>query len=145
MPKRFTIEQAGRLIPRLQELVRDAMARKTEYREAEWAILSSTGRITMMGGMTVDRASALDARARRDSAAAQLRDSMEAIGKLGCLLKDLDSGLADFPTLYRGREVYLCWKLGETAIRFWHGVDEGFSGRKPIDRDFLDHHGGESD
>jgi hypothetical protein len=87
----------------------------------------------------------MDARARRDSAAAQLRDSMEAIEKLGCLLKDLDIGLADFPTLYRGREAYLCWKLGETAIRFWHGEDEGFAGRKPIDRDFLEHHGGESD
>ena len=83
--------------------------------------------------------------ARRDSAAAQLRDSMEAIEKLGCLLKDLDIGLADFPTLYRGREAYLCWKLGETAIRFWHGVDEGFAGRKPIDRDFVENHGGETD
>lgn len=145
MPKRFTIEQAERLIPRLQALVRDAMARKTEYEQAERTILSSTERIMMMGGMTVDRGSAIDARARRDSAAAQLRDSMGAIEKLGCLLKDLDVGLADFPTLYRGKEAYLCWKLGETAIRFWHGVDEGFAGRKPIDRDFLEHHGGESD
>jgi len=145
MPKRFTIEQAGRLIPRLEALVRDAMARKIEYEGAERTILSSTERIMMMGGMTVDRGSAMDARARRDSTAAQLRDSMEAIEKLGCLLKDLDIGLADFPTLYRGREAYLCWKLGETAIRFWHGEDEGFAGRKPIDRDFLEHHGGESD
>ena len=44
--------------------------------------------------------------------------------------------------LYRGEEVYLCWKLGEGAIEFWHG-DEGFKGRKPIDRDFLDNHQGE--
>jgi len=95
--------------------------------------------------MTVDRASAIDARARRDSAATQLRESMDAIHQLGCVVKDLDVGLADFPTLYRGREVFLCWKLGETAIGFWHGEDEGFAGRKPIDRDFLEHHGGESD
>ena len=95
MPKRFTIEQAGKLIPRLEALVRDAMARKTEYEGAERTILSATERIMMMGGMTVDRGSAMDARARRDSAAAQLRDSMEAIEKLGCLLKDLDIGLAE--------------------------------------------------
>jgi hypothetical protein len=145
MPKHFTIEQAGRLIPRLQELVRDAMARNAGYRDAERAIVSSTGRIVMMGGMTVDRASAIDARARRDSAATQLRESLDAIQQLGCLVKDLEVGLADFPTLYRGREVFLCWKLGETAIGFWHGEDEGFAGRKPIDRDFLEHHGGESD
>jgi hypothetical protein len=145
MPKRFTIEQAERLIPRLEALVRDGMARKTEYDRAERAILSSTERIMMMGGMAVDRGIALDERARRDSAAAHLRDSMASIERLGCLLKDLDVGLADFPTLYRGEEAYLCWKLGETAIRFWHGLDEGFAGRKPIDRDFLEHHGGESD
>ena len=145
MPKRFTIEQAGRLIPRLEALMRDGMARRTEYQEAERIILSSAERIMMMGGVTVDRRSAMNARARRDSAAAHLRDSMESIEKLGCLLKDLGLGLADFPTLYRGQEAYLCWKLGETAIGFWHGVDEGFAGRKPIDRDFLDRHGGESD
>ena len=145
MGKHFTIERAGRLIPRLEALMRDAMARKSGYEEAERVILSSTERIMMMGGMTVNRGSALDERTRCDSAAAQLRDSLGAIERVGCVLKDLEIGLADFPTLYRGAEARLCWKLGETAIGFWHGVDEGFAGRKPIDRDFLEHHGGESD
>jgi len=63
---------------------------------------------------------------------AQLQD-------LGCLVKDLDTGLVDFPALFRGQEVYLCWKLGEPSIEFWHGVDEGFRGRKAIDSDFRDH------
>ena len=58
--------------------------------------------------------------------------------EIGCLIKDLDIGLIDFPTTYRGEEVYLCWKLGEPGIEYWHGVDEGFRGRKPIDQDFLD-------
>src|ERR1035441_793134 len=44
-----------------------------------------------------------------------------------------------FPTLFRGQEVYLCWKLGEPFIEFWHGMNEGFRGRKAIDRDFSDH------
>ena len=51
--------------------------------------------------------------------------------------------LVDFPTLFKGVEVYLCWKLGEPAIDFWHGIDEGFRGRKPIDKEFLDHHRGD--
>jgi hypothetical protein len=55
------------------------------------------------------------------------------------MVKDLDIGLIDFPTLFRGREVYLCWRMGETGIRYWHG-EEGFRGRKEIDRDFLDNH-----
>jgi len=46
------------------------------------------------------------------------------------VIKDLDVGLIDFPTLFRGKEVYLCWRMGESGIRHWHGVDEGFAGRK---------------
>ena len=53
----------------------------------------------------------------------------------GCILRDLDLGLIDFPFRARGGStVYLCWKLGEPAIRFWHGTDEGFAGRKSLDR-----------
>jgi hypothetical protein len=72
-----------------------------------------------------------------------LRDRIEAVLETGCLVKDLDIGLVDFPTLFRGEEVYLCWKLGENAIAFWHSEDEGFQGRKPIDQDFIDHHKGD--
>ena len=62
---------------------------------------------------------------------------------IGCVVKDLDIGLIDFPTEFRGEEVYLCWKLGEPRIEFWHGVEEGFRGRKAIDQDFRDHHRGD--
>jgi len=73
-----------------------------------------------------------------------LRNAIESVQELGCVVKDLDIGLIDFPTLFRGEEVYLCWKLGEPVIAFWHGVDEGFRGRKAIDRDFRDNHCGDS-
>jgi hypothetical protein len=69
---------------------------------------------------------------------------MDSIQEIGCLVKDLDIGLLDFPTLYRGREVYLCWRLGEQRIEHWHGVDEGFRGRKPVDDDFRENHRGEA-
>ena len=97
----------------------------------------------MMGGVAVDRDRALDSRSRRDRAAAQLRTAIEEVQEIGCLIKDLDIGLIDFPTTYRGNEVYLCWKLGEAGIEYWHGVDEGFRGRKPIDQEFLDNHEGD--
>jgi len=83
---------------------------------------------------------ALEARTRRDSSAARLKASLQQVQEIGCIVKDLDIGLIDFPTTFRGIEVYLCWKLGEPAIEFWHGVDEGFRGRKAIDQDFIDHH-----
>jgi hypothetical protein len=143
MSKRFTLAEAQRLIPRVDGLLRDAIAVKSEYDEAEAAIQSFTERVMMMGGMDVDRSVALDARNRRDSAAGRLRAAIQQVQEIGCIVKDLDTGLIDFPTLFRGVEVYMCWKLGEPAIEFWHGVEEGFRGRKAIDQDFRDHHKGD--
>ncbi len=143
MPKRFTHAEAQSLIPQVGNLLSDAVAAKTEYQDAESVIQQFTERVMMMGGITVDRDRAIDARSRRDSAAAALRAAIEQLQETGCVLKDLDIGLVDFPTLLRGVEVYLCWKLGEPAIEYWHGVEEGFGGRKAIDQDFLDHHTGD--
>ena len=143
MSKRFTHAEAQSLIPEVGRMLRDAIAAKSEYEEAERAIHEFSERVMMMGGITVDRERALAARSRRDAASASLRSAIEQVQETGCVIKDLDIGLVDFPTLFRGVEVYLCWKLGESAIEFWHGVEEGFRGRKSIDQDFLDHHTGD--
>jgi hypothetical protein len=143
MSKRFTLAEAQSLIPEVGRLLRDAVAAKAEYQEAERAMRQFAERVMMMGGVIVDRDRALEARSRRDQAATLLRGVIEQVQETGCLLKDLDIGLVDFPTLFRGVEVYLCWKLGEPAIGYWHGVEEGFRGRKAIDQDFLDHHMGD--
>jgi hypothetical protein len=139
MPKRFTLAQAQSLIPRVDRLLREAIALKSGFIEAERALQSFNERIMLMGGMIVDRDQFLQAKSRRESESARLRNAVEQLQEIGCVVKDLDIGLVDFPTLFRGQEVYLCWKLGEPAIEFWHGVDEGFRGRKAIDRDFRDH------
>ena len=143
MPKRFTLVEAQSLIPQLDRLLRDAVEAKSEYQSAERVIQEFTERVMMMGGIAVNRDKAVESRSRRDAAAAQLRAAIEQVQELGCVIKDLHIGLIDFPTLFRGVEVYLCWKLGESGIAFWHAVDEGFSGRKAIDQDFLDNHQGE--
>jgi hypothetical protein len=56
------------------------------------------------------------------------------IEELGGVLKDLELGLVDFPTDIAGERVYLCWQYGEKAVGYWHRVDDGFSGRKPLRR-----------
>jgi hypothetical protein len=139
MPKLFTLAQAQSLIPRVDRLLREAMALKSGFIQAEHALQSFNERIMLMGGMTVDRDQFLQAKSRREAESARLRNAVEQLQEIGCLVKDLDIGLVDFPTLFRGQEVYLCWKLGEPSIEFWHGVDEGFRGRKAVDRDFRDH------
>ena len=143
MTKRFTLAEAQSLIPEVDRLLREALDAKSDYQDAEQVINEFTEHVMMMGGVVVDRDRALTARSRRDEAAARMRSGIEAVVETGCLVKDLDIGLVDFPTLFRGVEVYLCWKLGESGIGFWHGVDEGFRGRKPIDQDFLDNHEGD--
>jgi hypothetical protein len=143
MAKRFTLVEAESLIPEVESLLRQVLDAKGGYQDAEQVIHRFSEHVMMMGGVMVDRERALESRARRDEAASRLRNRIEAVLETGCLVKDLEIGLVDFPTLFRGVEVYLCWKLGESGIAFWHGVDEGFRGRKPIDQDFLDHHQGD--
>ena len=143
MPKRFTLPEAQLLIPEVSRRLREAVALKAEFEEAEASLRSSLERIMAMGGVTVDRERVGQVKARRESAAGRLPKAIERIQQMGCVVKDLDVGLVDFPTFFRGVEVYLCWRLGETAIQFWHGVDEGFAKRKAIDQDFRDHHRGD--
>lgn len=61
-----------------------------------------------------------------------LEEVMEDLGRIGCVVRDLDLGLVDFPALAGGTEVFLCWRLGEEAIGYWHGTTEGYTGRKPL-------------
>jgi hypothetical protein len=140
MSKRFTLGEAQRLLPRVERLLQDAVRLKPELEEATAAMTRIKERVHMMGGTFIDRGAASEARDRRDSSSKALRKAVEEILELGVQIKDIEAGLVDFPTRFRGRDVYLCWKLGESDIEYWHG-DEGFRGRKPIDRDFLDNHG----
>ena len=141
MPRYFRIEEAQGLIPQVERHLRDAVSLKNEYQKADENLTGELHRIGMLGGSIVNRDRILGMRAERDSSGARLKQVLESLQEIGCEIKDLDIGLIDFLTLFRGVEVYLCWKLGERAIEFWHGLEEGFRGRKAIDEDFLANHG----
>jgi hypothetical protein len=143
MPRYFTLQQAEKLLPEVEFTIREAICHKADFQQAEEEWQSFATRVTMLGGVRVDHSQVMDLKQRRESAARLLKDAVEKIQEYGCVVKDLDIGLIDFPTLFRGEEVYLCWKLGESGIGFWHGVHEGFRGRKPIDAEFLAGHRGE--
>jgi hypothetical protein len=143
MPKYFTRLQAESLLPEVEQSIRQAIELKKQYEGAEKELQSVSQRIMMLGGSQVNREHLLALRGRRESTAAGLKDAIEEIHRFGCHVKDLDIGLIDFPTLYKGEAVYLCWKLGEPRIDFWHGIEEGFRGRKPIDDEFLANHQGD--
>jgi hypothetical protein len=67
-----------------------------------------------------------------DFLASRLEEQLEQITALGCIPKDLELGLVDFPARADEREIYLCWKMGETKVEFCHGLTDGFGGRKRI-------------
>ena len=144
MSRYFTLGESEALLPKVERALRDAVFQKAEYQKAAQELEDSTRQIRMAGGSRVNRGEYISVRARRDASAGALKEALDQIEQMGAQVKDLDVGLIDFLTLYQGREVCLCWKLGEDRIRFWHGVEEGFRGRKLIDEEFLKEHRGGS-
>jgi len=144
MARYFTLPQAEKLLPEVESALKDAISAKKDFEHAEAKWQSFASRVMLLGGIRVDHSEVSELRRQREASAGRLKEAVERIQEYGCLVKDLEMGLIDFPTLFRGEEVYLCWKLGESGIQFWHGVQEGFRGRKEIDQDFLAHHRGES-
>ncbi|MGH9593530.1 MAG: DUF2203 domain-containing protein [Bryobacteraceae bacterium] len=136
----FTLAEAERALPAVERLLRDALFQKAEYQRAHAALEETAQRVRMSGGSRVDPRAMQALRTSRDSSLAAVQRVLEEIEEAGALVKDLDIGLLDFMTRYRDRDVCLCWKLGEDGIRFWHGEEEGFRGRKPIDQEFLANH-----
>ncbi len=144
MARYFTLTEAERLLPELERLLQRLIDSKRDYDAADSELTGIAERIALTGGMAAPRERIAGLRARKDASARTLKAAVEQIQEIGCELKDVETGLIDFPTRYKGQEVYLCWKLGESAIGFWHPVADGFRGRRPIDDDFLANHRGSS-
>jgi hypothetical protein len=141
--RHFNIGQAESLLVELSPELRRALTIKAELDKIASGLEAVSRRVSMSGGALVNRDELVQAKAKGEALAARLKEIIESVHGSGCLIKDLDSGLVDFPTLFQGREVYLCWKLGEEGIHFWHEVADGFRGRKPIDQELLDNHRGD--
>ena len=129
----FDLRQAEELLPEIAGLLQAAIDCKQLLDEAGREQAKLIERIVRMGGVRVDLPEALAIKKREENALERLREHIEVVQEYGVLIKDLDIGLIDFPTLIGGRDAYLCWKMGEHGIRHWHYTDEGFASRKPLD------------
>lgn len=134
----FDLDRAERLLPQLERWLKAAIDSRKRVAELEAQEARQVQRVSMSGGQLLDIGSLIRRREEKDQWIASLRAAADEIESAGCLLKDLNIGLIDFPCELDGREVYLCWKLGEPAIRFWHNTDEGYAGRKPIDAAMME-------
>ena len=128
----FTVRAIEALIPRLEKImarVMDAQAEATRFRTA---LEAAQREVVLSGGMRLRQEWWRARRAGMDKANRELRTGLADLLATGGVPKDLELGLVDFLGLVQGREVNLCWRYGEKRIRFWHGLDEGFGGRKAI-------------
>ena len=129
----FTLSEAQALLPVLESWLRAAMEGKQTAEAVESELSSLQHRIFLGGGLRVDILHVLKRKGEGEKAAQRARDAVAEISATGVQVKDLDIGLLDFPCSVDGEIVLLCWKSGEKEIAHWHGTEEGFAGRKPID------------
>ncbi|MGP8225550.1 MAG: DUF2203 domain-containing protein [Terracidiphilus sp.] len=132
MSKTFTLHEAQTLLPVVEALLRRAQAAGGRAGELDMEMQELSQRIFMSGGMQVNVAQAAKRRAEREKALQEARDTLAELDEIGVQVKDLEKGLLDFPSVMDGRDVLLCWKLGEKEIGFWHTPEDGFAGRKPL-------------
>ena len=128
MPHYFTCEEAEALLPEITIVLRKIRQCNQDVRtvEKELQVLS----VRAMGNGHHLRERILALQTSMEKYVMDIRRLIDELQVFGCELKDPDKGLIDFLSLRNGREVYLCWHLGEDHIRFWHELDAGFAGRQ---------------
>jgi hypothetical protein len=132
MTKRhFTPEEANALLGQVRPLVAELVAHHRSLRAGAAKRARLAARISGNGGDLDPQAPRLlEEQVERESEA--VASAIDELERLGVLVKDLDTGLIDFPARRGDEEVLLCWQLGEDEVAFWHGVEEGYAGRKPL-------------
>ena len=130
--RHFTPAEVERLIPRLEATMGAAMDAHAGARRIRKSLREAQRRVTLIGGARVEHEFWRSRKRELERATSTVQGGLRQVMELGGVPKDLALGLVDFPTLVQGREVNLCWRYGEKRIRFWHALDEGFAGRKPL-------------
>ena len=130
MSRTFTLEEATAQLPRLREILMEMRKQKPRVDELRQQILAMTRRATGNGHLVSQHVR--DRQKVAQELVERLNELGEAIKEIGCELKGVEQGLIDFPSEREGRTVYLCWKLGEDTIGYWHELDTGFGDRQAL-------------
>jgi hypothetical protein len=136
MNKIFTVSEAQTLLPVLEALLRGAQKSYNRANELDAEMQALNSRIFLSGGMHVDVVAAARRRAEREKAAQSTKEALDEMESIGVQVQSLEEGLLDFPCQLGGEMVLLCWKIGESGIGHWHGLDDGFEARRPLDSRF---------
>ncbi len=134
--KTFTIDEAQSLLPLLESLLKRALESKQAAEKVEASVAALAQRIYVSGGMRVNVGDVAKQRAEIETETQRVRETVTEIETIGVQIKDLDTGLLDFPFRLDDEIVLLCWRMGESTIEHWHTMDAGFQGRQPVDERF---------
>ena len=127
----FTPDEANAALERLRPIAERMVAHRRALVEAQMRHAALAARIAGNGGdLTPSEVRAAAEDVARE--AHRIADCVRLIDDAGVQVKDLDEGLLDFPARREGEDILLCWKVGEPRVAFWHGLEEGFAGRKPL-------------
>ncbi|MEW6253401.1 MAG: DUF2203 domain-containing protein [Planctomycetota bacterium] len=122
----FTVEKANRALVLIRRIVTDIVTRYAELvqhrAERDRLVQQAAGEERIA-----------DAGSRVAGCVEELNLLNRELLGTGCVLKDWRTGLVDFPGIYRGRRVWLCWRLGEPTVSYWHDLQEGYAGRRPVE------------
>jgi hypothetical protein len=129
----FTLREAQSMLPILESLLRKSIESKTLIEEIDQEFTELSERIFLSGGTLVNVGACAARKKQREKAIQAAKDTLSEINAIGVQVKDLDIGLLDFPCRVNGEIVLLCWRMGEPSISHWHGTEEGYAGRRPID------------
>jgi len=124
----FTVNEANELLPTLRPLVEQILENIRR--------LKSSSEIVIRKGQVDPEAPDLMEKLREDSEIAkligQVKGWVDEINAYGCVCKGVEQGLVDFPCMFGAEVVYLCWQIGEPNVGFWHRIEDGFAGRRPL-------------
>jgi hypothetical protein len=134
--KTFTLDEAQSLLPIVESLLNRAIEAKQALVALEQEQQDLVRRIFLQGGTLVDKPAVKKRKVTMAALVQRAKDSLQEIDAIGVQVKDMESGLLDFPCILGSETVLLCWKRGEARIEFWHRMEDGFRGRQPIDARF---------
>jgi hypothetical protein len=135
--KLFTVDEANGTLPLVRRVVQDLLDEYPRWRQAVSQFEVLTGGARADWGETKDLIAARDAVTEHATCINGYLQELEAVG---CVFKGFDAGLVDFYSVREDRVVFLCWRLGEDRVIYWHDLDAGFAGRQPIDPLFSGAH-----
>jgi len=130
--KLFSPERANALIPKIEPLVEELL---TKRRDLAIKLLAADPALRLQPPARAARLASPRSpfpTPRFGELKSEIVRLIHRIESFGCIVKDIDLGTIDFPSTREGDQVYLCWKIGEPTILHWHGLEEGFAGRKPL-------------